>query len=161
MNEVERLTLRAKEIQAELAKDRERNKKKPNERMDEDIPEFIASYDFWCDVCQEDFTAPARKSGYTLDGNKISTIRGRCPHCETTAIRNATHRDRDRYYHKSLKIRKQRNEYALDLLQAGQFGFKTHYGAPYKEFTEKLIIEDENKFNKRRATGLKGLSLNE
>lgn len=161
MNETERLRQRTKEYQEDLRKDRERRKPSPNQRMDEDIPQFLPSYDFWCEICQEDFTAPARKSSYRFEGNIISTIRGRCPECETIAIRYATHRDQDPYYAKSLKIRRQRNQYALEMLQAEQYGFRTQYGEPYEEFNRKMAAKDEIRFGKKRETGLKGLSLEE
>jgi len=155
MNEIERLTQRTKEIQQDLAKDRERKKLKPNQRMDDDVPQFLKSYDFWCDTCREDFVSSARKTSYRLDGHKISTIRGICPECGKEAIRYATHRDQDPYYNKSRKIRRQRNEYALDFLRADQYGFKTQYGEPYKEFIKRMIRIDKKKFKKRMEIGLK------
>ena len=129
--------------------------------MDDEIPRVLASYDFWCEVCQEDFTVPARKTSYGFEGNIISTIRGKCPECGTTAIRYATHRDQDPYYAKSLKIHRQRNQYALEMLQAKQYGFRTQYGEPYKEFNQKMAAKDEARFNEKIGTGLKGLSLEE
>ena len=161
MSETERLRQRTKEYQEELRKDRERRKPSTKQLMNEDIPQFLLSYDFWCDVCQKDFEAPARKTTYRINGNPISTIRGRCLECETMAIRYATHRDQDPYYYKSLKIRRQRNQYAMEMLQGEQHGFRTHYGEPYKEFTQKMIAKDERKFNEKIGTGLKGLSLKE
>ena len=52
MNETERLCQRTKEYQEDLRKDRERRKPKPNQRMDDDIPQVLSSYDFWCEDCQ-------------------------------------------------------------------------------------------------------------
>ena len=161
MNEIERLQQRTKGYQEDLRKDRERRKPKPNQRMDDDIPQVLSSYDFWCEDCQQDFSAPARKTSYKFEGNVISTIRGICPECGITAIRYATHRDQDPYYSKSLIIRRQRNQYALEMLQAEQYGFRTQYGEPYAEFNRKMAEKDEKRFNERIGTGLKGLSLEE
>ena len=161
MNETERLCQRTKEYQEDLRKDRERKKLSPNQRMDDDIPQVLVNYDFWCDVCQKDFSASARKTSYRFEGNVISTIRGKCPECETTAIRYVTHRDQDPYYSKSLIIRRQRNQYALEMLQAEQYGFRTQYGEPYEEFNKRMVEKDEKRFDERVGTGLKGLSLKE
>jgi ribosomal protein S27AE len=159
MNEIECLKKRTEEIQEELRIDRQRRKPKPNENMDADIPEKLESFDFWCNVCQEDFTSPARKTRYRLEGDVIATIRGECPSCGETAIRYATHRDQDPYYQRSLKIRRQRNQYKIEMLQGKEYGFRTHYGDPDAELNKTIAREEERIFRTDLATGLKGQSL--
>jgi len=157
--ETERLKKRTEEIQEDLRKDRERRKPKPNENMDRDIPDFVKSFDFWCDTCQEDFTSSARKTRYRLEGDVIATLRGECPNCGEVAIRYATHRDQDPYYQKSLKIRRQRNQYIIEMLQGREYGFKTHYGDPDAEMNKTIMREEERIMRADLDTGLKGQSL--
>ena len=159
MNETERLKKYTEDIQEDLRKNRERRKPKPNENMDRDIPDKLESFDFWCDTCQEDFQSPARKTRYRLEGDVIATLRGECPECGEIAIRYATHRDQDPYYQKSLKIRRQRNQYRIDMLQGKEYGFRTYYGDPDAEFNKIIAREEERIFRADLATGLKGQSL--
>ena len=159
MNETERLRKYAEEIQEDLRKDRERRKPKPNENMDRDIPDVLKSFDFWCITCQQDFESPARKTRYRLEGEVIATLRGECPDCEETAIRYATHRDQDPYYQRSLKIRRQRNQYRIEMLQSREYGFRTHYGDPDTEFNKRMMAAEERIIKGEMATGLKGHSL--
>lgn len=159
MNETERLKKRTEEIQEDLRRDRERRRPKPNENMDRDIPDVLSSFDFWCDTCQQDFESPARKTRYRLEGDVIATLRGGCPDCGETAIRYATHRDQDPYYQKSLKIRRQRNQYRIEMLQGREYGFRTHYGDPDAEFNRTMIENEERIIRAEMATGLMGRSL--
>ena len=160
MDEVERLKKYVESHQEALRIDRDRMKPKPNENMDADIPDFMPSYGFWCDVCCEDFNGPARKIQYTLEGNRIAVIRGLCPECGTQAIRYATHRDQDPYYQKSRSVRRERNINYIDLLQEGDFGFRTYYKNAGR-IDEKKIHREEMGIimGEQHDTGLKGLSL--
>ena len=159
MEETQRLKKYTEEIQEDLRKDRERRKPKPNENMDRDIPDVLKSFDFWCDTCQQDFQSPARKTRYRLEGDTIATLRGECEECGEVAIRYATHRDQDPYYQRSLKIRRQRNQYRIEMLQSREYGFKTHYGDPDADFNKMMAREEEKIFRADMATGLKGQSL--
>jgi ribosomal protein S27AE len=159
MNETQRLKKHTEEFQEDLRKDRERKKPKPNENMDKDIPDKLESFDFWCDTCQQDFKSSARKTRYRLEGDMIATLRGQCPDCGETTIRYATHRDQDPYYQKSLKIRKQRNQYRIEMLQSQEYGFKTHYGDPDREFNEMINRQEERIMAVDWDSGLRGQSL--
>lgn len=159
MDETERLKKHAEEIQEDLRKDRERRRPKPNENMDRDIPDVLKSFDFWCDTCRQDFESPARKTRYRLEGEVIATLRGECPDCGEMAIRYATHRDQDPYYQKSSKVRRQRNQYRIEMLQGREYGFKTHYGDPDAEFNRTMMENEERIIRQDMATGLKGQSL--
>lgn len=158
-NETQRLKKHTEEFQEDLRKDRQRRKPKPNENMDKDIPDKLESFDFWCDTCQQDFQSPARKTRYRLEGDAIATLRGKCPDCEEIAIRYATHRDQDPYYQKSLIIRRQRNQYRIEMLQGKEYGFKTHYGDPDKDFNKRMVGVEEHIIKSELITGLKGQSL--
>lgn len=159
MDEQERLTQRVKDLQRLQDQDRERRKVKPNIRMDEDLPDRLPAYDFWCDNCQEDFTVPCYKTRHRLYGYSVAIYRGKCPICEEESTRNVTHRDEDNYYNKSTKIRHQRNKYAWHTLQADQTGFRTHYGIPFNEFEEKMKDKEERLIKIERDKGIRGTSL--
>lgn len=154
-----RVRQRIKDQQNELEKERARRKRKsPNERMEEDAPERLGRYDFWCDNCQEDFEAPCYKTRHRIYGDTIAVWRASCPECGDPAVRHITHRDEDQYYEKSQKIRVQRNRYAWETLQAGQFGFKTHYGNPNKKGEENLEARARRIIGMERKQGFKGMS---
>ena len=159
MNEIERLKKRTRDQQEMMRQERQRQKLNPNENMDADIPNRLSSYDFWCSLCQEDFSAPAWKTRYHSDGSLIAVLRGQCPECGETAVRYVTHRDQDPYYQRSWKIRRQRNQYLIETLQAEQYGFRTHYGEPYGEFQKGLQREEEIALGVDRKAGLRGPSL--
>ena len=159
MDKIKELKERVKLVREANRIEKDRLKPKPNDLMADDIPERMASYDFWCDPCREDFKSPAIKTTYKLDGNKISTIRGECPECETIAIRYATHRDQDPYYNKSKSIRRSRNQFATELLSAEDYGFKTLYGLPYEQFMQRQMEREEEILAEERTIGLKGQSL--
>jgi len=159
MNEVERLRKYTKDIQEQLRIEKELKKNKPNVNMDQDIPERLFSFDFYCDTCQEDFKSSAVKTKKRLDGDVIATMRGKCPNCGNEAIRYATHRDQDSYYQKSPKIRRQRNYFKQEMLQKDEYGFKTLYGDKDEEFYKRMKEKEEEIFNEELSIGLKGNSL--
>lgn len=159
MSDIEYLKKVVEARRKDTARERARNKPKPNENMDDDVPERLAFYDFWCDDCEMDFTVPAYKTSSFLDGHKISTIRGRCPECGQEAVRYATHRDQDKYYQKSRKIMIARNAYRLEMLQGQEYGFRTMYGNPDKDFIEKKMKEEQEIIEQERGIGLRGAGL--
>lgn len=114
--------------------------------------------DFWCDFCQLDQKAKGVLSQHQICGEPIQKYRAVCPHCGLDMIRLVSHRDEDPYYVKSSKLRQDRNEYAIDILQAEQFGFKTQYPAAHRQFYEKIEIEAELIRAKHKDIGLKGHS---
>lgn len=156
--EIERLKQRVNDIREENEKDRLLHKKRPNELMVENTPDFIESYDFWCSECEEDFDSPAYKTIHRLYGDPIVCYRTRHS-CGNECVRLVSHRDHDQYYQLSEKIRRQRNEYARDALQADEYGFRANYGNPYAEFEKNLIEKEEKIIQNERDKGLKGLSL--
>lgn len=159
MNETQRLTQRLKDQQKLQDQERKGKKKKPNVLMEEETGEVIQSFDFWCDVCQEDFIAHAYKTKHRLYGDTVAVWRAVCPECEEECIRHITHKDEDTYYYKSAKVRRQRNEYATDLLQADDYGFKLNYGNPNKDIENTFEKKEIEIFERNKFNGLKGDSL--
>lgn len=159
IDEKERLKKRIEDQQHLQDQERERKKPKANEKMDADAPDRVESYDFWCDVCQEDFSASCYKSRHRVEGNTISIYRTTCSGCDTDCIRHITHKDQDLYYYKSAKIRKQRNKYANDVLQDDDYGFNTRYGNPYTEFNKKMIEKEQRILKEEKDKGFSGQSL--
>jgi len=153
--EEERLKKRIKDQQALQDQERRKKKKSINELMEEEKPLNLGTYDFWCENCQEDFEAPCHKTRHRLYGDTVAVWRGRCPECGDEAIRHITHRDEDKYYQRSTRIRRQRREFAHELLQAGDYGFRTHWGEPYAEFNERMQKQEEEKIKRQLGEGLK------
>ena len=158
--EYKRLKKWTEDHQKMLDQERERKKSKPVQRMDEGQPNALDNYPFWCDTCQEDFSAPCYKTRHRIEGGEwISVYRAKCPNCETECIRHITHRDEDLYYNKSTKIRVQSREYRWETLQPHEHGFKTLYGEPYEEFERNMIKAEENIIKEERNQGFRGRSL--
>src|SRR3990167_9425573 len=134
MNETQRLSKWCSDHQKALKDERERKKPTPNERMAENAKDYVSSYDFWCENCQEDFTNEAYKSVHRLFGDAIATYWTEHEKCGNESVRLITHRDHDSFYYQSDKIHAQRGEYAADVLQAGQYGFQKHSGKVFEQF---------------------------
>jgi hypothetical protein len=158
MSEIERMKSRVYERQVQLQRDRELHKPSPNELMAENTPDMISSYDFWCDECDEDFSSPAYKTVHRLYGDPVVCYRT-THECGNDCLRLVSHKDHDPYYWKSGKIRRQRALYAQDVLQADDYGFRTLYGAPYREFEKEIGRQEEDIIRREREKGFKGLSL--
>jgi len=159
MDDKKRLEQRVKDQQASLARERELHKPTPNERMAEDTPDFISSYDFWCEDCDIDFSSEAYKVVHRLYGDPIITYRAECPECGQECVRLVSHRDHDNYYNLSERIISDRNQYAVEVLQHEEFGFETYYENPFKKFDIDLKAKEERIIRMEREKGLKGLSL--
>lgn len=160
MDEVEKLRKHTQAHQEALRKERDRAKSSIKERMDEDLPDFLESYPFWCDECQEDKDTRCHKVKYKLGEHWISVMKAECDVCGTRMIRYATHRDDDKYYQKSLRVRRDRNRNYIDMFQQEEFGFKTIYGDSEIKKREKYQLEAEKSiYNRERRLGLKGQSL--
>ncbi len=157
--EVEQGKKRVKEVQESLQRERDLHQPKANEVMAEDTPDFISQYDFWCDECEEDFTASAFKSVSRLFGDPIVAYRTKCPDCDNPCYRLISHKDHDHYYDKSLKVRINRNKYVVDVLQHEDYGFQTHYGNPFKEFEADMKKREEQIIQEEHERGFRGLSL--
>lgn len=160
--EYERLKRRVQDQQKYQDQERvavKKREQKPNLRMEEGTPDKLSLFDFWCDNCQEDFSAPCYKTRHRLYGDWIAVWRTICPFCENGCIRHITHKDEDVYYLKSEKIREQREKFAWDVLQPGDSGFRMAYGEPYEAFERKMAGREEDIIKTEREEGLRGKSL--
>jgi len=124
MNEYGILKNRVKDVQGQLDIEKERKKPNPNERMVENTPDIVDTYDFWCDECEKDFSSRAYKTVHRLYGDAIVSYRARCE-CGNECQRLVSHRDHDPYYARSEKVRRSRGEFSQDMLQPDQYGFNT------------------------------------
>ena len=160
MNKEEaRLAKRVEDVQELLDEERCRKKPNPNELMEKDTPLQMSKFDFWCESCQEDFSAPCYKTKHRIYGDTIAVWRTSCPICEVACIRHITHMDEDQYYNRSAKIRVQRNQYAFEILQPGEYGFRMKYGEPYEAFERKMREREMDIITAELKEGLKGQSL--
>lgn len=150
-----------RDIQDKQKRDREMAKPTPYERMAEQAMDEVFSYAFWCDSCQEDFDSPAYKTVHRLFGDAVVCYRAYHEKCGEESIRLVTHRDHDPYYHLSERVHLMRGEYADDVLQADQYGFRTHYGEPFEEFERKLKLKEERIIMGYKEKGLAGGSVRE
>ena len=149
----------ARERMRLLQQDRDRKKPKPNELMAQDETEGGKGMEwFWCGTCLQDFyISKIYKTEHRLFGEIIVMWRALCPWCGRALHRHLTHRDDDPYYERSKRVRIMRNEFKTDTLQADEWGFKSNYGAPYREHQEAIKKKRDNILNK--DDGLRGLSL--
>ena len=126
MNRKQQLERRVDDVQHQMAQDKERRKPKPNENMLDEAEIVRRNWKFWCWICQEDIVADGyRTMYYAAGGDPIGVWRGTCPWCGTELFRHITHRDEDKYYCQSDEINRMRNQYATDVLQGEEDGFKT------------------------------------
>lgn len=153
MNDLEVCKKRVADVQAALARERELNKPRPNQRMAEDVPDR-AMYSFWCDDCQKDFDAEAYKESHHIFEDLIITYRAECE-CGNECVRLMSHRDLDPYYHLSEKVAEERNRYRQDYLRHDEFGFETNYGYKFKEFDDKLKTCEARRLGMERERGFK------
>lgn len=154
--DTDRLKKRFYDQQVERDLERKRHEPNVNERMAADTPDTISSYDFWCDECEEDFSAPAWKTVHRLYGDPVVAYRTR-HECGNECIRLLSHRDQDPYYQQSEKVRRQRNIYTADMLRPDQYGYRSLYGRP--DFDKTLREMEENAIKEERERGFNGLSL--
>jgi len=154
MNELELARQRVADTQLSLSRERELHKIKPNQKMAEDTPDFVESYDFWCNDCDKDFIAPAYKFSLRLHGEWLITYVAVCE-CGRECVRLLSHRDLDPYYYLSEKIQENRNLYANDVIRHDQYGFETHYGRPFKQREDEERAREERRLAAERDKGFK------
>lgn len=164
-SEAERLHRYSKDVMAKQEEERRMAKPSIHQKMAEEAENFKSHYSFFCEECQEDFVSPAYKVVHRFYGDYIVTYRAiheeneDDEECGEECIRLVTHRDHDPYYWLSDKVNRERNEYSVDLLQAEQYGFKTHYGNPWGETEDKLKEREEKILSRAREMGLRGDNL--
>ena len=122
--------------------DQDKKQSTAEENIVKNAQKIIINYQFYCDICLEDFEAVAMFYSHSLAGKKIAMYRGKCV-CGKEAIRFITDKNDDPYYQKSATIRYQRNKYHTDILQQGQYGYKTHYGSPWENLDKRIETEND------------------
>lgn len=151
------------EIQRDLEKDRkgrEKEKAKYKEKRAFDkLPRYTLKMGFWCDHCQLDFIAPAHK--FWSSRHNIGTWQTFCPNCHAWVYRYITSKVLDPYYFKSQYMMSMRGVNAKDLIQPGEFGFKTLYDDPFENYYMQFQKRQEELFNKYAAMGLVGKTLSQ
>lgn len=116
---------------------------------------------FYCDKCELDQDLPTIKSsnryGLNLATNTLyesenykEWYKARCRKCNKPLIRYITDPDKDPYFAKSKKIRKQRNALKKDLLQYGDDGFKTAYPKQYAMMEKRKEMLYNKKIRKKK-----------
>lgn len=161
MGDRERLIKHVQDTQRDIEVERERHKPSRDTLIERDCTEVIPSMDFWCDQCEEDWTIPGFRADATMGDTLYVTIRAYCPTCDAELIRYVTQKREDPYYQRSKKILRQRNQYIRDVLQGGDYGFRTLYGDPFDAFHKRIIEDEEHAMENFRRSGLRSASREE
>lgn len=157
----QQLENKVKDLQGEL--DRDKNERIRRKRRDRErvafskLPDVTPKMEFWCDRCRFDFVAPAYKVySYIHD---VGSWHSMCPSCESIVYRHITAKKFDPYYAKSEKVRIMQGESIREILQPGQYGFRTMYGDPFEHYYMRFQKRQEEIFNKYASIGLVGKSI--
>jgi hypothetical protein len=107
---------------------------------------YIIRYDFWCDHCKEDIVTRAWKDARASSGRlPIARYVGYCPKCQRQVYRHITEKHLDPYYHRSLKIRKERILLADAMLQPHEPRFRLVYQDAWADIVAQRKAEEEAK----------------
>ena len=85
----------------------------------------IELLNFYCQKCETDFTARAKKQIDSWDNIAYYKIKHRCG---TWSIRHITDRLTDQYFYKSKQVAKDREKGKVDMLQPFETGYNLAYG---------------------------------
>lgn len=139
---------------------REIEKSRPyRERVREvnDAYQIVPRMDFWCDGCgghdesKGDIVAVGRKDAKYPSGQlPIARYVGECPRGHLV-IRHITEKNRDPYYYKSLKMKRERAMAADDLLQPSDPRFKQVYPNQWAKMEAERRAMEEHEELKRYA----------
>ncbi len=102
---------------------------------------------FFCDRCRFDFDGEAVEDEVAGDTLWVR----KCPKCvqKVWRIQNSAE---DPYFKRSIKLERMRIEYAKDLLQPGQPGYKELYGDPFKKFYEAQEKKERDEWERIRKS---------
>lgn len=103
-----------------------------NETLIKEAPKFCLKA-FYCQHCKTDFVTQAYKQVFNWGEETLAKwipIKAKHKGCSYPVYRHITDVLADPYYRYSKLVQKQQKQYAKDLLQPGQYGFKTLYGDP-------------------------------
>lgn len=134
-SKIERLAERVQKRGEQREMVEEAEKKRTARDREIDKAPSILRTTFYCGRCDRDFDANGYKcvrDDWTVKGQRLAFYKGQCP-CGNWRQRRITDREGDPYFKESSMVKKQRKMHATDMLQPGQFGFKTKYGDPFKK----------------------------
>lgn len=100
---------------------------------------------FFCRECGLD----QEREGERIKTSLAEFFRARCRKCEATLVRYISEREKDPYFRYSLKVKRERAEFAKDLLQPGEDGFKLYYKDEYDKI-EKAKEDHENEMKRKK-----------
>ena len=84
---------------------------------------------FWCDRCKKDFD-----DNFTLRSNRYAKwFETRHKKCREICIRYADFPQKDPYFYKSLKVKRQMLEFAKELIQPGDPRYRMYYKKQYDD----------------------------
>jgi hypothetical protein len=104
--------------------------------------------EFWCDNCREDFIQLGAKEVITAYEEPIAKYEGKCPYCDKKAIRFITDIHSDPYWSKSKKVKEDRSNAEIDLLQPSDPRFRYYYPEQWAEMERK---KEQAELNKKYA----------
>ena len=129
MQDIEGLKTRTRNVMEGLRIKREGDKLAgERDKMISEAKQFMM-LDFWCDKCKRDCVGSAHKVVrlHSIANVNIASYIGKCP-VGHKVVRFITDKFWDPYYTHSRTIAIQRRQFAKDLLQPGDEGFKSAYG---------------------------------
>jgi len=111
--------------------------KKNSERMNDiKAAKDYRVMDFYCDECEADFINLGYKDVIDCYDELVAKYETKCPYCGTKSIRRITDTIDDPFYRKSRKVRNDREQAEIDMIQPGDPRFKTYYPEQYKKLEE-------------------------
>lgn len=135
MGKIEKLKKRVDEQREQRQIAEETDKIRYESQRDiEQAPKFCRKM-FYCEECDTDYETLAGKVVFSWEGQILAKYipikkahKGKNGICTRDNFRQITEVALDPYWNKSKLIKQQRKKYAKDLLQPGEYGFKTLYG---------------------------------
>lgn len=153
MDRLDKLNRRVKSKLDELKAAREMSKKPERQQIIDSAIDFVSRMDYWCEVCQADFTATGHKRVITVYDPPVAFYEGHCPK-RHRCRRRITDQASDPYYTHSRVIKEMRQRYRRDFLQPHEAGFKTLYGDPMKGFYEKLEASERAQWQRKPSVSI-------
>lgn len=161
MSKAKKLNKFVDALQTDIDKENTKKQKRKNQERERraynKLPTYSQRTAFWCDRCNIDFVAPAYK--VWSDAHQHGNWQSFCPVCGDWVFRYITAKKLDPYYLRSEKIQVMRGESAKDLIQPGNYGFRTLYGDPFERYYKRFQEQHEALHNKYASMGLVGKTL--
>lgn len=110
-----------------------RNREKTIAEREEEIQKAKPGdvIEFYCADCEEDFAHVAFKqveTDWSNTSQRIAFYKGKCPECDSWAIRYITDKFSDPYWSESKQVARDRGKHFGDILQPGETGYQLLYG---------------------------------